>query len=800
MTTHRPNLDMYTARQIAAGVDMSRQRVFKALQGVPPSGQVLQGGKPVNAWALMDMPGELRARLDARAQQLCFADAGQLLERGKIPWQPQIDGNTVSLRDIAEKHIQKAHLVKRALLPIMEKLSDLDSLASVEERGLKLYKEALGHTVTPRHWRRLVERTFNRDAGHNNFQCLEIYLDQKLSLKPTGRTKAAEAAPDAFADARHSLHMVADFTKPTPKEKLLIWAKVFSAIEELVAGGMREKDANKAALQFLNNEALFIAKNADALRTAFYRKLKAWKKSGGKPSAIKDRRNDKSGFRRAPVLSEQDRLALLAQIAICGGRVAQGWRECIQQGLLSPEITSYYSFDIRTNKSYVPAKIRQAVGSDAAQIDEHVHGPHTAKMAGAYLDRDPSTINAGDWNMADETTDIIYVFDPRDPRKPIRCQLMIMIDFRTGFILSFVLAAAKTFNARDIRNLMTKTQDTWGLPRRGWYYEKGLFVARAVKEGIVSWADTEAGVLAELGLRFVHAREARAKTVERSFGLLQNHMERLPGYAGRNERFDRYERNEKLLQQIRGGKLPGREYLLTQEELHDRMHEIIEIVNNEPQCGKFCNGRSPREAYMEFFGNEPLVKLGRTTRYLFADTIQKVKVGRNGITLRRGKETFIYKSEDTGRLKGRFVLAWFSPENPEVLSVTDLNKKNPFTVERAQAVPAMDADPDLLSQELERNEKHNAYGKRLYKAIAPHLPDHFIQRMFRPTLVDEQTAELGLEIEHQREQATKKRKKKTTQQQKIAKAGIKPSPIAEIRADQARALANPPTLKKASRG
>ena len=782
MTTHRQNQEMFTAHAIAAALSISRQGVFRLLQTAPPSGQILKAGRPVNAWAFMDLPADLRARLDARAQKLCFKDAEQLLARGKTPWQPAIP-----LREIADRHIQKAHQLKRALLPILEELSDIDSLASVEDEGLHIYSQTFGHKISSRHWRRLINRTFNRDAGNDDFHRLEIYLDDKLTRRHTQSAKAEKMAKDGFADARAAIGMVQDITKPNSAEKQIIWTYVLDAVEGLISNGTPEKAANAAALKFLNNECLFIAKSADALRTVFYRKAKAWKKSGGKPSAIKDKRSERSGNWKPAPLSQADEETILAYTSIAGGRLSQGWREAMRDNVLSPELMQRYSMDERKNKSYVPNAIRAALGHKVRMIDEHMHGPHAAKMAGAFLDRDPNAINAGDWHQMDETTGPIYWHNEREPRKPTRGQLLITVDVRTGYILSFLLAAAKGLNGRDVRNLMTITNDEFGLPRKGWYFENSIFKSKIVKGGI-AWAETEAGLLTGLGLRFVHAREARAKLVERVFGLIQNYMERIPGYCGRNERLDHYERTEKLLQKVRGGKIPSREALLTQDELHKHISEIITQVNADPQNGKYCNGLSPEEAYFKYFGNEPLVKLGRTTRYLLADSVQKVRIGRNGITIRRGKDTFIYKSEETGQLKGKEVLAWFSPENPEILSVTDLKKKNPFTVERAQSVPLMDADPELLAREMERNEAHNAYGKRLFTAIKPNIPDGFEKRMFAPILVDQQTAELGLEMEHQRQQADKKQKKKASQNQKIAKGGFRPSPIAARREKQPEAI------------
>ncbi len=785
MSTHHHNQDIFTAHQIAAALNVSRQGVFKVLKAVPPSGQILKGGRPVNAWAFLDLPGDLRARLDARAQKLCFANAEQLLNRGKTQWQPEIP-----MREVADRHIQKAHLLKRALLPILEKLSDLDSLASVEGSGLQLYRKTFGHSISARHWQRLVMRTFNRDAGRDEFQRMEIYLDDKLTRRPQQPAKAAKTAQDAFIDARAAIGMVSDINKPTAKEKMILWTYVLSAIEELVQGGTPEKAANKAALEFLNNEALFIAKSADALKAAFYRKLTAWKKSGGKPSAIKDNRGTRSGNFKPVPLSLEDENTILAYTAIAGGRLSQGWREARRAGDLSPELMQRYSLDERKNKSYVPGAIRAALQHKVKMVDDHHHGPHRAKMQGAFLERDPSAINAGDWFQGDDTTLPIYIHNEKDPRKPTRGQFLMMVDVRTGFILSYVMIADKAYNGRDVRNLITVTHDCWGLPRKGFYFENGIWRAKTVKGGI-AWKDTEEGLMSELNLRFQHAREARAKIVERMFGHLQNYTERIHGYIGREERHDHYEKIQKQLQAVRGGKVPSVEMLLTQEELCQALDWIIDQVNNDVQNGKLCPGLSPEEAYTKYFDyNDPLTQLGRTTRYLLADSVEKVRIGRNGISLLRGKDRFTYKNEKTGELKGKEVLAWFSPESPDILCVTDLKKTNPFTVDRAQAVPLMDADPDLLDQENSRNELHNAYGKRLYKAVKQRFPDEIRDRMFRPTIVDEQTADLGLEMEYQRKYAAKNKKKNDGQKKKITKGGFKQSPIAERRREQAEADAD----------
>lgn len=780
MSPFENNQDLFTAHQIAAALNVSRQHVFKVLKAVPQTGSVLKGGRPVGGWAFSDLPADLRARLDTEAARLGFRSAESLLDRGRTPWQPEIP-----ISEAAQHHVQKAARLQKALLPVLQELKDIESMASVEERGLRLYQEVFGHKITARHWRRLMMRTFNRDRGNDDFLRLELYLDDKLQRSckpPAGRSKTAAGG---FEDVRAAIALIADPARPAAKEKEVIWAKTLSAVEDLMRGGMAGKAAGKAALDFLSGEALFMAKSPKALRAAFYRKLKAFRDADGHLGIVADRRRERSGNRRAPVISKEDRMNILTYAVRAGGRLSQGWREAWRDKALSPELMQHYSLNERQNKSYVPASIRDALSHEVRMVEDWHHGPHRAKMNGAFLERDPGSACSGDWFQGDDTTAPVYFHNERDPRHPTRGQLLLMVDVRSLMILAFVLIADKSYNGRDVRNLITKTADRWGLPRKGYYFERGSWESKVVKGGI-SWAETEHGITTGLNRRFIHAREARAKVVERVFGMFQNYCERVHGYVGRDERHDCYERMQKNLQAVRSGKVPGAEALLTQEELCDVFAEIVDRYNNDPQNGKYLNGLTPEEAFLKNFGS-PMVKLDRTTRYLLADSVEKVRIGRNGISLVRGKERFTYKNEQTGRMKGMEVLAWFNPESPEILCVTDLKKKNLFAVERAQAVPMMDADPDLLAQEMARNEAHNAYSKRLYREVKQRFPDEIRERLFAPTVADEQSAALGLEIEYSREQAEKKQKKQAKQKQAISCAGVRPSPIAERRERQAEA-------------
>ena len=199
-------------------------------------------------------------------------------------------------------------------------------------------------------------------------------------------------------------------------------------------------------------------------------------------------------------------------------------------------------------------------------------------------------------------------------------------------------------------------------------------------------------------------------------------------------------------------------------------HEVVPRTQCEDACekfnrarndGKMTRGLTPAKAW-EHFQSSPLVRLPKEARYLLAHHKRPVTVSRNGITLRFGRESFVYRSAETGRLRGQRVLAWFNPELPELLPVTDMNRENCFSVERTQELPAMDAAPELIEAELGRVEAHNAYARNRYRVLVSK-----INVPIRPTIMDRPTAELGRAME---EQATASKRKRDVRKNQATKA------------------------------
>ena len=182
----------------------------------------------------------------------------------------------------------------------------------------------------------------------------------------------------------------------------------------------------------------------------------------------------------------------------------------------------------------------------------------------------------------------------------------------------------------------------------------------------------------------------------------------------------------------------------------------------EPQQGKMLDGRTPDAAFAEWQRpGDPQVKFDAACRYLLAHHKRLVKVTQNGITLRFGRNVFTYRNQITGRLIGQTVLAWFNPETPEILSVTDLDREHPFAVELAPSVPAIDATPEQLSGAIEQASAHMMHARAYYRTLRSAQPV-----AFRRNLVDDAAAELGREMHHQQ---TERQTAVKESQQRLAK-------------------------------
>ncbi|MFW5883701.1 MAG: hypothetical protein ACOCVG_04965, partial [Verrucomicrobiota bacterium] len=303
--------------------------------------------------------------------------------------------------------------------------------------------------------------------------------------------------------------------------------------------------------------------------------------------------------------------------------------------------------------------------------------------------------------------------------------------------------------------------DEWGLPRKGFYFEKGIWrdakILTGEKSNLIPVEETEQG-LREFGVRFAHATNPRAKQVERIIGIIQNKCQHLPGYVGRNEQSERHERIQKALTYARRHpeELPG--LTLSRDQYADQINAIIADYNETPQSYGKLGSLSPKAAYEEFFDFEdPLIRLSPESRYLLANHRKVMQVGRNGIALKFGrpgetKHLWHFRNRETGELRGQKVKVWYATDEaiPDSVTITDLANKNPVEVPREIRPAAMDADQEELSAARSQAEAHNAPARELYKVVSNEFATR--GRMFRQMLADNKTTAVGEQIGKSREE------------------------------------------------
>ena len=412
-------------------------------------------------------------------------------------------------------------------------------------------------------------------------------------------------------------------------------------------------------------------------------------------------------------------------------------------------------------------------------LDPYHHGPREHKLRGAYHTRDWSGVAAGDWFQSDDLTAPVYFYKRTECGVELtRGQFLPMIDERTTKILGFVLIQRKNYNSLDIRSLITLVCSEHGLPRRGFSFEMGIWKTSKILTGTHSVdieGESDMG-LRRLGMRFRHAQLPRGKVIERTLGQLQDLMESLPGYCGRDEKRDGYERFKRIKLDIEAGRAAAADHLLSAEGICLEFQKIVDRYNAEPQQGRKLMGLSPDEGWKKYQqGAEPRIRYQTELLYFLASDVRKLKVGRNGITITIGKNRFNYKGEETGRRQGTYVYAWFNPQRPETLPcTTDLNGREVFTLERSYDTPGVDASPEQLIEENRKIAAHNSYAPSLYRVVKNSLP----VTAFRTFHGVGTAVRLGTEMESQQKKVTERQKSAERLRRDIARrsrrAGIAP--------------------------
>lgn len=752
--------DGFTAAEIARAMGCAKQNIHHRLSAVSANREKLVAGNLAKCWALDSLPVGIVQQLAIKAETKGYRTVTQLLSMAFARFEL-----SMPLREIAPEAINRARQLQKALRdPLLNRNDTSVPAAEFNRRGVEAYKREFGHPVTSRHWRRLFARTVERDNGAEEWNRIEIYIEDNPPpprLSPAATIK--RGATIQLTVLEDALNACAGSSKLSVDQLTYLWTKACDELQLQIEDAANAKRAKRSIIEALAKSG-FVGADLESVRRNFARKFEAYSAAGGKLQDGRQLRYAKA----APVVSEDDRSKLIAASLDRGGRVSQAFRETFHGGELSPALTDRFIAN-PTRKSYVPRSVRAAIASEVKRLMPLHRGSREHELRGPHNNRDFSDMFAGDSFQADDCTCPVVYFEPDASSKSgfriIRGQLILMIDERSLLALGFALHSENNYNARIIRALITRVHDAYGLPRRRFYFERGIWKTAKILTGEKPPISTELDLAhTELGLRefrvkFSHARLPRGKVIERVLGLVQNQMEKLPGYVGRNEQTERFERVNKQIAEAKSGGVNPAKYFLSKEEWIEELTRLLDAYNAERQEGKLLNGLSPREAWDRFQSAEGLVQLGEKTRYLLAHHKLKLRARRDGITLRPSLGGGTYCNETTGRFAGQDVLVWCNPEELDYIAVTSLDRKQgPFVVPRLEPLPAIDASAEQMRRNAEQIDTHNAHARTSYRLISPHLVAH----TFRKVLSDASTLAAGerLEEEVQRVKAGQNRTKR----------------------------------------
>lgn len=722
--------ELVSVQQIAVAVGMNARTVRDSMAGVKPAGKVNRSGNLCDGFTFEQLPERFRDSIARQAEALRYRSPNALLADPKPQWKPE-----TPLHRQPPEMIEHAHKLQRALAFFLQHRNNValgeDNLTA---RAVADYEAAFGKPVSARHVREMISRVLERDGGREEFQRVELYLPHKAA-SDCGKDKTSYASkPVAFPLLEDAIQCVEDISAMTVAERSSVWRATLDEYCETVGQGEKPKRAKKMVLTFLQNRAPHLAVGWDALRKQFDFRLSAFHAEG--VAGLCDKRKGRSGRpRKGTEDLSPDELLLLSRANSVGGGISQAFRE-LHLGIevtpgrvlqFSADFRAAYPFDPRKNKSYVPQSLRTKLRPLLKSIEPLNHGPKTARLAAPSIHRDWNKVAAGAWYQSDDETANHYVwFECEDGEYEyggmrfdvLRPQILPLVDVRTDYVLSVLLLCQRNYNSRAIRSLILKTcmDERVGMPFDGFYFEQGIWKSRNV-QALVSWTEIdEAFSRAGLSLRLRHATTPKAKIIERIFSQEQNKMQELPGYAGRDERNDGFERVRAFVASLKKVGQPRKEEinpaagLLSAEQYLDFLERAYERFNHEPQNGERLQGMSPAEAWEKLSGGRPHRLVPDSLRYLLAteQTARPVTVTREGICLRFGGEKrYFFENARLGLLIGEKVNVRWNPDFPDHVIVvhpaSDPHGQRPFTVPLDTRLDALNAsEEDFLSAKRSR--------------------------------------------------------------------------------------------------
>ncbi len=300
------------------------------------------------------------------------------------------------------------------------------------------------------------------------------------------------------------------------------------------------------------------------------------------------------------------------------------------------------------------------------------YGPYIRRI---YLDMESNDY----WIADNHTFDVIVVDKDGKQHRPY---LTAFMDARSGIFVGYYI----TYNPSSQATLYALRRGIikYGIPRNIYVDNGREFLTSDVgglghrkkgkKTDGVELVEPP-GVFKRLGIQMTNAIvcNAKAKTIERRFRDVKDHMSRLfDSYTGGNV----LEKPERLKKVLKSGQV------YTDEEFTQTIETLIEgYFNQQPYDGEVSadQGKSRMEVYNQHIGKRR--KASEEDLYLMMlRTTRTQKVGRIGVTVPIAGAKLQYWNDDFLQLQGKSVYVRYDPDDLSSVRVYDTDDRFIMTV------------------------------------------------------------------------------------------------------------------------
>ena len=351
----------FTVAQIARASGLMRQTIHAGLAQIARG--IDDGGE---GWRFADLPMDWQLGITRRGVKRGFENGEKYLASLPLtPWQCPLTWDRIPKGE-QDKAVRLQKALARALALRMDGSA---TAAQAGEAGLADFRAQFGYAISARHWRRLVNRTIERDGGEENWQRLEIYLDDRAFIA-SSPAPGPETAEDSHADLADAISALENRQEPTPSDREYLWREVFGHYEQITADmpdspeGERGRRALKVSLVRYLCQAFpqgMLCATAKSLKRRFEEKLAQYRAAG--PQALKDKRGDRSG-RSGEKLCAKCRELMIGAVVDLDGNYAQAWRRLHADKKLCTSCVAKWRHEVRERKSYVPKTVIRDIRAD----------------------------------------------------------------------------------------------------------------------------------------------------------------------------------------------------------------------------------------------------------------------------------------------------------------------------------------------------------------------------------------------------------------------------------------------------